>query len=144
MAHTIEIDFDVHKLIETERRGFDDPPLAALRRLLKLPDTPKEVVSEQPGGRPWTYKNVVLEHGTQLQMQYNHRTHEARIVDGRWLVEGEFYDSPSGAAVAVARTKEGKPTQLNGWDYWDVKSPGSSRWRPINLLLKPEYADAAK
>src|SRR5216110_3271830 len=101
MAHTIEIDFDVHKVIEAERRGFDDPPLAALRRLLKLGDPPAPV-GETTSGRPWTYKNVVLEHGTHLRMRYNHRTHEGRIVDGRWLVEGEFYDSPSGAAVGVA------------------------------------------
>ena len=33
---TIKIDFDIHKRIEMERRGFDDPPNAALRRLLGL------------------------------------------------------------------------------------------------------------
>ena len=143
MAHTIEIDFDIHKLIEAERRGFDDPPVAALRRLLKLGDAPQTRPTEQAAGRPWTYKNVVLDHGTQLRMRYNHRTHEGRIVDGRWLVEGEFYDSPSGAAVGVARTKEGKQTALNGWDYWEVKKPRNDKWLPINLLLKPEYADAA-
>jgi len=138
MSHTIEIDFDVYKLIENERRGFDDPPLAALRRLLKLPDAPSLRPDEPPAGRPWIYKGKALPHGTQLQMRYNYRRHEGRVVDGRWLVEGEFYDTPSGAAVGVARTKDGKPTNLNGWDYWEVKEPGRDRWLPINLLW-PEH-----
>jgi len=144
VAHTIEIDFDVYKMIEAERRGFDDPPLAALRRLLKMPEAPKAAASEPSSGRPWTYKNVVLEHGTQLRMRYNHRTHEGRIVDGRWLVEGEFHDSPSGAAVGVARTKDGKQTALNGWDYWEVKKPRSDKWLPINIYLKQEHAEFAE
>ena len=138
MAHTIEIDFDVHKLIENERHGFDDPPLAALRRLLKLPNAPAVPPSGAPGGRPWVYKGKSLEHGTQLRMRYNHRQHEGRIVDGRWLVEGEFYDTPSGTAVGVARTRDGKPTNLNGWDYWEVKQPGKDQWLPINLIW-PEH-----
>ena len=33
----IEIDWDIHKLIEAERKGFDEPQYVALRRLLKLP-----------------------------------------------------------------------------------------------------------
>ena len=35
---SIEIDFDIHKLIELERRSFTEKPFIALRRLLKLPE----------------------------------------------------------------------------------------------------------
>ena len=31
---TIEIDYDIHRLIQLERRSFDEPEYIALRRLL--------------------------------------------------------------------------------------------------------------
>jgi hypothetical protein len=71
---------------------------------------------------------------TLLRMDYNRRTHEGQAVDGRWLVEGNLYDSPSGAAVGVARTKKGLPTNLDGWVYWYVKRPGSNEWVLIETL----------
>jgi hypothetical protein len=131
VAHTIEIDFDVYKLIENERRGFDDTPLSALRRLLKLPELSPTKRIELGTGRAWMQKGVTLDHGTLLRMEYNRRVHEGQIVDGRWLVEGKLYDSPSGAAVGVARTKSGKQTALDGWEYWNFKRPGSNLWAPI-------------
>ena len=33
----IDIDWDIHKVIEAERSSFDEPSYVALRRLLKLP-----------------------------------------------------------------------------------------------------------
>jgi hypothetical protein len=33
----IDVDWDIHKMIESERSSFDEPPYVALRRLLKLP-----------------------------------------------------------------------------------------------------------
>jgi hypothetical protein len=133
MAHTVEIDFDVYKLIESERRGFDDPPLAALRRLLGLAELPVPEAIEIGAGKPWIGDGVMLEHGTRLRMPYdrNRKLYEGRVVDGRWLVDGNLYDSPSGAAAGVARTKKGKPTSLNGWGYWEFKRPGSDEWKRI-------------
>ena len=78
---TIDIDFDIHRLIELERNGFDEPENAALRRLLKLPDAqiaPRQTPSNRPVptegqmllGRPWSGKGVTLPHGTELRMEY--------------------------------------------------------------------------
>src|SRR5579872_1900831 len=124
---TIEIDFDVHKLIEGERQSFTETPNAVLRRLLKLPARE----SARPGtetngdvGRPWAGEGSILPHGTMLRMRYNHRQHEGEIVDGKWVVDGKTFDSPSGAASGVALTKGGKKTRLDGWSYWEVKVPG--------------------
>jgi hypothetical protein len=134
MTHAIEIDFDVYKLIEAERRGFNDSPLAALRRLLKLGEATRAPSQEQPSGRPWVHKGLSLPHGTALRMEYNRHIHEGQVVDGRWLVEGQLYDSPSAAAVGVARTKNGVQTTLNGWHYWQVQQPGSNRWVQLKYL----------
>lgn len=133
---TIEIDFDVHKLIENERTGFTESANDALRRLLKLPPRAsakpgKKAVS---GHRSWSDEGVTLAHGTSLRMRYNGRLHEGEIVDGKWIVDGKTFDSPSGAASGVAITKSGKHTRLDGWIYWEAKQPGEDKWMRITSL----------
>ena len=136
----IEIDFDIHKAIEAERRGFDEPPNDALRRLLKLPDkasapvTAAKVASQSQ--RPWKGEGVVLEHGTKLRMIYGRprRTYTGAVVDGDWVVEGRKFDTPSGAASGVAITARGEKTRLNGWELWAVQRPGEPTWTLIDKL----------
>lgn len=125
---TIEIDFDVHKRIEMERRSFDEPANAALRRLLGIDGTESNKPIGGASGRPWSGKGVTLDHGTDVRMEYNGRQHTGRIDDGEWLVEGQRYGSPSAAAGGVARTKVGTRPSLDGWIYWEVRRPGSNRW----------------
>ena len=62
---SIDIDFEVHKCIETERKGFDETPNDVLRRLLKLgegaPPRPAGNGKAVPSaGRPWSGKGVTL------------------------------------------------------------------------------------
>jgi hypothetical protein len=57
-----------------------------------------------------------------------------KIDDGSWFINGKHFDSPSTAASTLARTKDGKPTSLNGWNYWEAKLPGSTEWKPIKSL----------
>jgi hypothetical protein len=130
---TIEIDFEIHKLIEAEKRSFSESDNAALRRLLELGD---EVVAPMPSatGREWHDEGVTLPHGTEVRMTYNKRLHNGTIVDGQWLVEGQRYSSPSAAAGGVARTKKGEQTNLDGWKYWEAKLPGTTKWTPIHQL----------
>ncbi|BDA85454.1 hypothetical protein Sa4125_29960 [Aureimonas sp. SA4125] len=131
----IEIDFDVHKLIETERRSFGEKPNDALRRLLGLAErsapSEGERVAPAAQGRPWVGEGMTLPHATALRMSYNKRQHVGEIVDGRWAVEGKVYDSPSGAASDVGRTKGGGKTRLDGWNYWEAQLPGESEWKAI-------------
>jgi hypothetical protein len=133
---TIEIDFDVYKLIEAERRSFDEPRIDALRRLLKLP--PKAIAgrtnNSRPSGRAWSGEGVTLAHGTRVRMRYNGRRYEGEIADGKWVIEGTTFDSPSGAASGIAITKKGKTTRLDGWIYWEIQAPGDTGWTPINTL----------
>lgn len=133
---TIEIDFDIHKLIEAERRGFDEAPNETLRRLLKLGAAVGPAISPKPApkGRPWSGDGVVLAHGTKLRMSYNGRTYEGQILDGKWVVEGKTFSSPSGAASGTATTKKGTKTRLDGWIYWEVKPAGADGWTRLDSL----------
>lgn len=139
---TIEIDFDIHKQIEAARKSFDEPPYIALRRLLRLPppvDEPFSSEPETPSGRSWAESKVELPHGTLLRMEYNRgkQIYEGKIINGKWVVNGRTFDSPSGAASELALTKKGRPTKLNGWLYWKVKRPGEAEWKLLRDL-RPE------
>ena len=141
MLTPIEIDFEIHKAIENERRSFEEPPYVALRRLLKLP----EEKSSRPAlvasvGRPWREGTVEIPHGAEARMTYQRggQVFEGQFLDGRLVVNGQSFDTLSGAASALARTKGGIATSLNGWNYWEVKFPGRTEWMPIKLLRRGE------
>ncbi len=137
---TIEIDFDIHRLIELERKGFDEPEYLALRRLLKLPapETQEEqeasISYSTQEGRSWIGKGVELPHGTEVRMTYGGKTYHGKIDDGEWVVEGVHTRSPSAAAGSAARTKDGKHPALNGWNYWEVKRPNDENFIPLKNL----------
>ena len=138
---TIEIDFDIHKLIEAERRSFHETPNDALRRLLKLPETTKEASPPRamnghfPGrGKVWCY------HTAKLRMPYGRpkTIYSGEIVNGEWVIEGQRFGSPSGAASGVAITGKGEKTRLNGWVLWEVQKPGEQEWTSLNRLRNKE------
>jgi hypothetical protein len=134
---SIEIDFDIHKLIEPERRGFEEAEYVVLRRLLKLPDP--EQTQPPPTGRSWSDNDVTLPHKTSLRMTYGRQTIEGEIVDGKWVCEGQSFDTPSAAASALALTKDGQTTSLNGWNYWEAKLPGSAKWSRLSDIRLKGY-----
>jgi len=145
-TRTIEIDFDVHRLIEIERRGFDETPNDVLRRLLgcepnnepvKITGNKQLATTRQ---RPWSTDGVTLPHGTSIRMSYNGHIYSGSIQDGFWVVGGEKFTSPSGAAGGVAITKKGTKTKLDGWIYWQVKRPGDTDWTVVqDLRPKPVF-----
>ncbi len=131
---TIEIDFDVYKTIETNRNSFAEKANDVLRRLLGI-DAPNLKV--MPTGKPYTYQHMELPHGTEARMTYNNVAYTARIENGFWITEdGQRHKSPSGAASAVAITKDGGRTKLDGWTYWYVKKPGSPDFIHLTDLWK--------
>ena len=70
----IEIDSEVHQLIENERRGCNESPNDALRRLLKIGEPKfapeRDAPASVPTKRSWSDKGVVLPHGTAIRMEY--------------------------------------------------------------------------
>lgn len=134
---TIEIDFDIHKMIEGERRSFSEPHYVALRRLLKLPHIEPEPAKEQTRaseGRSWREGLVELPHGTLARMAYDRgkQVFEGEFLDGKLVVNGQSFAALSEAASGLARTKAGKKTQLNGWIYWEAQLPGETKWRRLS------------
>lgn len=132
---TIEIDLDIHKLIEAERRSFSETPNEVLRRLLLLQKAQAKTsdINDTPP-RDWHGKGISLPHGTELRMEYNGKRHTGEIKDGLWLVNGQTAKSPSDAASTVATTKDGKRPSLNGWIYWNAKRPNDQNWVSIESL----------
>lgn len=142
----IEIDFDVHKRIEAERGSFAESANDVLRRLLGIGCSAalvEDPVSEAPPqtdgfGRAWNGKGVTLPGGTQLRMDYRGQVVIGVVRDGKWLIEGQEFSSPSGAAGEMCRTKSGKKTSLDGWRYWEAKRPGDDSWTAISTM-RPEH-----
>jgi hypothetical protein len=140
-ARTIEIDFDVHKKIEMERQSFAEQPNEVLRRLLGLgpSENSREPEPQQTRGA-WTGKGVMLPEGTQLRMEYRGEPHFGEIKGSAWVVNGERFKSPSGAAKGAARTKDGRHPSLDGWKYWQVKRPGDDQWVDLQKLWRAANA----
>lgn len=133
---SIEIDFDVHQKIETERKSFAETPNNVLRRLLGLGvNAPTEPPPPSPSkGLSWSGGGLTLPHGTLLRMKYNGQQYEGEISDGHWIIDGKVFNSPSGAASGVARTKKGKKTRLDGWIYWEARRPEDTTWENISNI----------
>ncbi|MFD1033146.1 hypothetical protein ACFQ15_00570 [Sphingomonas hankookensis] len=142
----IEIDFDVHKRIEAERSSFAESANDVLRRLLGIGATSALVQDPAPAaaaqaddfGRAWNGKGVTLPGGTQLRMDYRGQVVTGVVRDGKWLIEGREFSSPSGAAGEMCRTKSGTKTSLDGWRYWEAKRPGDDSWTAISTM-RPEH-----
>ena len=130
----IDIDFDIHRMIESERGSFDEPPYVALRRLLKLPASKAEPTSKSRSGIPWADDGVTVPHGSMARMEYGRgsQLYEGQFLNGKLVVNGIRYDTLSAASDALAITKSGSKTSLNGWLYWKVQFPDETEWRSLN------------
>jgi len=133
---SIEIDIDVFRFLEGKRTSFGQSHNDILRDIAKLPKSAAHAshVATNDDGNAWSWKGVTLPHGTKLRMSYNGRTHAGEILNGAWHVGGAIYRTPSAAAGGVARSKQGRPVSLDGWEYWEIQLPGSNRWKRIDDL----------
>lgn len=149
----IEIDFDVHQRIEAERKSFDDPPNAALRRLLGL-GSPKQAVRandanerlpSEIGERPnaeWLSKGVALPDGTELHVDYSEVSARGRVAGGRLSFRGKTFRTPSAAVMSVVESERGSAVSaINGWKYLYVRLPGEDTWFPLNKLREEAGPD---
>jgi hypothetical protein len=139
---SIDIDIDVHRHIEANRTSFRQTPNDILRALFGLTVTaasgkrksPGKAATAVPAAGDWSWKGVALPAGTELRMTYNGRTHTGVIAGGAWEISGANYSSPSSAATALARSRDGAPVTLNGWTLWEVKKPASDKWVLLDSL----------
>lgn len=130
----IDIDVDVNRWIENKRTAFSQTPNDILRAVADLPAVSSRLsstdvttrVDTDPGA--WSGKGITLPGGSRLRMSYNGKVLTGAIEGGAWVVQGARHASPSAAASAPTGVS------LNGWLYWEVQFPGSSKWEPISDL----------
>ncbi len=67
---------------------------------------------------------------TEFRANYKGETHLARVEKGALVLNGQRYDTPSAAAMAIT----GSP--VNGWTFWECRMPGSAAWQMIRMRRK--------
>lgn len=132
---TIEVDFDVYKALTLRRPSESVTENDVLRELLGLSRASHGPASAQmpsaimppldPGA--WVSKGVRFPHGTEFRAHYKGETHLARVEKGALVYNGQRYDTPSAAAMAIT----GSP--VNGWTFWECRMPGTANWQMIKV-----------
>ena len=129
---TIEIDFEVFKALTMRRASEEVSYNDVLRELLGLPPSKGEAGPNPPplGEGDWISKSVRFPVGTEFRATYKGQTVLGRVEGGALVVNGERFQSPSAAAVAVTGTP------VNGWTFWECRLPGKSAWQILKALRK--------
>jgi hypothetical protein len=122
---TIEVDFDVFKLLTAKRPTESVSYNDVLRDMLGL-GAPKAQAGVLKGA---TFKDVFFPDGTAFRGTYKGKTYTAEIKHGVWInSDGTRSSSPSRAAVTITNKN------WNGWNFWHCQMPGETKWRPISEL----------
>ena len=131
---TIDVDFDVFKALTTRRPSEDVTENDVLRNLLGLPTKRRADTSssegESPGQGDWIVKGIRFPAGTEFRASYKGQNWLGRVERGALAVNGERFDTPSAAAVSIAKN----PT--NGWTFWECRLPGQASWQIIKGLRR--------
>jgi len=122
--------------IEERAIPFEDQsPEDVIKRLLDKTD------EDESGSRPSHFSGTDLvtrggriPHGSKLRATYKGSEYHARVDDGKIIWNGQRFDSPSKAAIAVIQRAGTDRQAENGWRFWEVKTPGSDKWRPAKSL----------
>lgn len=125
----IEVDFDVYKALTLRRSSEDVTENDVLRELLKLP--PKRPSAAPSGGSAqgdWVAKGVRFPAGTEFRANYKGQIYLARVDNGALVLNGERFDTPSSAAMAITKGP------VNGWTFWECRLPGQASWQMIKTL----------
>jgi predicted CopG family antitoxin len=130
--YTIEVDFDVFKQLTVRRATEEDSYNDVIRELLGLSQTKASATKEKsdPSPNDWVAKGVRFPASTEFRASYKGQVRTGRVENGALSFNGQRYDSPSAAAVAVT----GSP--VNGWRFWECRFPGKSSWQLIESLRR--------
>ncbi len=130
--HTIEVDFDVYKQLTVRRTTEDVTYNDVIRELLGLGQTEAGSKKAQAELSPadWVAKGVRFPTGTEFRANYKGQICTGRVEGGTLKVNGQPYDSPSAAAVAITGSA------VNGWRFWECRFPGKSSWQLIESLRR--------
>ena len=84
----------------------------------------------------WSYGGASLPEGTKLQKWLGRQKLEAVISNASILINGEYHQSPSSAAMAV-----NGGVNVNGWNFWEYFDEESKQWKKINELRQSDSND---
>ena len=87
--------------------------------------------NEQLAARDWIYRGARLPEGTRLRKWSSNQKIEAVINNGSIFIDGQYYKSPSAAAMAV-----NGGTNVNGWMFWEYFDESSMSWEKLSQLRK--------
>lgn len=129
---TIEIDFDVFKALTAQRDSEEVSYNDVLRRLLGLTSKRGAPRSNNGSGSDgdWVTKGVRFPLGTEFRATHKGVTHLGRVQAGALSLNGQRFDTPSAAAMAITKNA------VNGWIFWECKLPDSPSWQLITSLRK--------
>jgi hypothetical protein len=128
---TIEVDFDVYKALTMRRPSEDVTENDVLRELLQLPRKREpRPAPATPAPGDWITKGVRFPAGTEFRAHYKGQTYLGRVESGALVLDGKPYDSPSAAAMSIARSA------VNGWRFWEARLPGEAGWKMIESLRR--------
>lgn len=136
---TLQISDRTHNRLLEQVQNFGETAEDVIRRLLEQADGKSgdgdwEGDSRSPSsGSPLVSKGGRLPHGAKLRATYKGTQYVAQVRDGKLYWDGEGFDSPSAAALAVIHsTGTARPTE-NGWRFWaEVQLPNEEKWRPMS------------
>jgi len=128
---TIEVDFDVYKALTMRRPTESVTENDVLRELLHLPSRQHPTAPIGTGAPgDWIAKGVRFPAGTEFRANYKGQTYLARVNNGALVLNGERFDTPSSAAMAITKGP------VNGWTFWECRLPGQASWQMIKALRK--------
>jgi hypothetical protein len=81
--------------------------------------------------RDWIYRGARLREGARLRKWSSNQKIEAIINNGSIYINGEYYKSPSAAAMAV-----NGGINVNGWMFWEYFDESSMSWEKLSELRK--------
>ena len=128
---TIEVDFDVYKVLTMRRATEDITENDVLRELLGLTRSGKShpaANAATPGD--WVTKGVRFPVGTEFRANYKGQTYLGRVEGAALVLKGERFDTPSAAAMSITKNP------VNGWTFWECRMPGRASWQMLKTLRK--------
>jgi len=131
---TIEIDFDVFKVLTAKRSNESVSYNDVLRDILGL-GKPKQPLPPSPingsvAAGDWVTKGVRFPTGTEFRATHKGHTHMANVENGALVLDGQRFDTPSSAAMSITKNS------VNGWIFWECRLPNKSSWQLITALRK--------
>lgn len=126
----INIDLDVYKVIEQERKSFNETHNEILRRKYGFEPAKEEKSEQQIGGL--YVSGVLLKNGLKLHSNYKGRIIEARVENNVIVYNGKSFTSPSAAAG------EATGNSVNGWQWWLFFNEETGKWLTLNRLRRKQ------